>query len=240
MKTVGIIGFGSFGKLAADIIDPHTEVKIYSPRSVVPDRWAASLSEVARADFVVLSIPLTAYSEFLPTLKPLLGQSSVVIDICSVKVRPMELLQELLPGQPLVATHPLFGPESAAKSVKGFTLVVCPESSDPEALETISEFARLQGIEVVRMTAEEHDQEMATVHGLTFFIAQSLVDMGLHSTRLATPSFKKLLQLAELEQHHSLELFQTIQAGNPKAAAVRHRFLEQSNRINTLIEDTNI
>ena len=56
--------------------------------------------------------------------------------------------------------------------------------------------------------------------------------MGIHDVSLITPSFKKLLDLAELESHHSEELFKTIQTGNPYLAEIRSKFVDTAEGIN--------
>jgi len=55
--------------------------------------------------------------------------------------------------------------------------------------------------------------------------------------KLETPSFKRLVHLAELETHHSDDLFQTIQSGNARTAAVRQKFVDEVTRINSLLNN---
>jgi prephenate dehydrogenase len=234
MTTVGIIGFGSFGQFLAKKLSPHCTIKVFSPRGTAND-WSASLEEVAICDYVILGVPLGAYQQVLTDLKSLLAANTVIVDVASVKEKPVALVQELLPGRRLVSTHPLFGPESAKDSLQDHTLVMCPETSDPKAFAVVKEFAVSLGLKVVEMTEQEHDKEMAMVHALTFFIAHSLKDMKLHDQKLSTGSFKKLLSLAELERHHSDELFATIQQGNPYAAEVREAFLEHAKALDQSI-----
>lgn len=233
MKTVGIIGFGSFGRFLAEKLKEYCEVKVYS-NSGKPNQWEASLEEIGKCDYIIPAIPLDAYESLLNNLKPLLLHESVIVDIASVKVKPVALIKKILPNQPLVVTHPLFGPESARDSLKGHVLVLCPENSQPEAYADVKKFALSLGLDTVELSEEAHDQEMAVVHGLTFFIARSLKGMKLHDQKLSTPSFEKLLALARLETHHSDDLFRTIQTGNPYTSAVRTAFLDQA----TQVDDT--
>ncbi|MFZ1258721.1 MAG: prephenate dehydrogenase [Candidatus Saccharimonas sp.] len=224
MKTVGIIGFGSFGKYLAEKLSSYARVRVYSA-SQRTSSWMVALEEVTEVDYLVLAIPLDAYVETLRAIKPLLKPHTVIVDVCSVKVKPIELIRSALPDQPLVATHPMFGPESASVSFDGHTLVMCPEVSTTEPYGIISQFAASLGLRVIEMTADEHDREIAVVQGLTFFIARALNGVGVHDQKLFTPSFERLLKLAELERHHSLELFKTIQEGNPHTKAVRQNFM---------------
>lgn len=222
--TIGIIGFGSFGKFLAEKLSSHGVVKVYDRRER-PTTWRASFEEVATCEYIVLSVPLEAYDETLERLAAVIPKSSILVDVCSVKERPVELIRRYLPGQPLVATHPLFGPESASVSLGGQTFVMCPEVSDPRPYAKIQQFAETLELRVVEMSIAEHDREMAVAQGLTFFIARTLDGMKLHEQQLSTPSFERLLYLAELEKHHSAELFRTIQQGNAHTKAVREAFL---------------
>lgn len=113
---------------------------------------------------------------------------------------------------------------------------MCPDESDSGAYELVKSFSANLGLSVIEMSSEQHDREMATVHALTFFIAHALKDMKLHNQKLSTPSFKKLLSLAELEKHHSDELFATIQQGNKYAREIRESFVEEIKKLNTTIE----
>lgn len=235
MKTVGIVGGGSFGQLLAEKLDGKVEV-LLSSRSR-QTRWSASLAEVAQADYLILAIPLTAYAAVLSELKSHLGSQTIIVDVCSVKVEPIELIRQILPDVKVVATHPLFGPESAAQSVQDHTVVLCPDVSDQEELAVIEVFVQSLGLKIVRMSAEEHDAQMAVVQGLTFFIARALKNTGIHQQKLETPSFRRLLHLAELEEHHSDDLFYTIQNGNPQTKAAREAFTQALVDLNAQIRE---
>lgn len=236
MKTVGIVGFGSFGKFLAEKLSSHAKVLVHSP-SQVPSSWAAPIEEVAQADYVILAVPVQYYPDVIDQLKPHLRPDTVIVDVCSVKVQPMERLRELLPDHALVATHPMFGPESAGFRLNGHTIIMCPEASAPAPYDAIKQFAESLGLTVIEMTCDEHDAEIAVVQGLTFFIARTLNTMGIHDQTLHTPSFQRLLDLANLEEHHSQKLFETIQSGNPHTADVRAAFLRAAEELNSHIHN---
>lgn len=236
MKRVGIIGFGSFGKFLAEKLSSHAKVLVYS-RSGVESSWYAPLDEVAGCDYVVLATPLESYDEVLSAIKPHIPSSTVLVDVCSVKSSPLAKISEHLPEQMVVATHPMFGPESASVSLAGHTMIMCPDASSADEYEVIKQFALSLGLEVKEMTCEEHDRGIATVQGLTFFIAHALETMKIHEEMLHTPSFQRLLDLAELEKHHSAELFRTIQKGNPYTHEIRERFLKIAETIDQEIDE---
>ena len=47
----------------------------------------------------------------------MLKENAVIVDVCSVKEYPVQWMRELLPANvSILATHPMFGPDSAADS----------------------------------------------------------------------------------------------------------------------------
>lgn len=231
MTTVGIIGFGSFGRFLAEKLSSHASVLVYS-KGAKPNTWSASLAQVAQCNYVILAVPLQSYPDIISQLQGRLADNTVIIDVCSVKQQPIALLQQAFVTQPIVATHPMFGPESASVSMKGHTIVMCPEVSDPKAYKQVVLFAHMLGLQIVELTCEQHDKDIAVVQGLTFFVAQALVNMGVHDQILHTATFQRLLNLADIERHHSKELFATIQLGNDHTARVRGEFLKAAIAIN--------
>jgi prephenate dehydrogenase len=229
---VGVIGFGSFGKFLVDKLEGKVELSVYDPEQEVPAELTSSLENIGKCKYVVLAIPAAAYDEFLPRLKSVVNKDTVIVDISSVKVLPFQKILDVLPDQKRVIMHPLFGPQSAADSFEGHKVVMCPDESTPESYVSIKRFVQELGLEVVELSAEEHDRQMALVQGLTFFVARALVGMDVHDVELMTPSFKKLLDLADLEKSHTNNLFLTIQNSNPYAEEVRRRFVRVVDELN--------
>ena len=229
---VGIIGYGSFGKFLADKLQNKFELSVYDPKQDLPSEIKASLEEVGECDFVVLAIPVSAYDDLLKELKVVISADAVVVDISSVKVLPFQKISEFLPNQPRVIMHPLFGPQSAADSFDGHKVVMCPDESSPKPYASIKNFVQALGLEVVELSVEEHDRQMALVQGLTFFVARGLVGMDVHDVELMTPSFRKLLDLADLERSHTDDLFMTIQKANPFTAEIRTKFVNIVDEMN--------
>lgn len=229
MKSLGIVGYGSFGRFAAEKLAPYFTVAVFDPHTDVPAGVMATLAQVSAADFVMLAVPLSAYPGVLAQLKPLLGSETVLLDICSVKVRPIELIKQYAPGQKYIAMHPLFGPESAADSFAGHSVIFCESTADTAKPR---EFCESLGLTAVEMSAEDHDKEMAVVQALTFFVARALDRNGIHQMKLKTPSFQKLLDLAELDKKHTDDLIKTILLGNKHALQARDKFMKDIELLN--------
>lgn len=232
MTSVGIVGFGSFGALVADMLKDIATVRVYSRTAgKVPVPLRASLAEACRCDYLVLCVPLDSYTAVLTDVARHIAPQTVMVDVCSVKVKPIQLIADMLPHNPRVATHPLFGPQTVQRGLGQHVMVICDDVSDTKPANAISGIAAKAGLQVVHMSAAGHDKQMANVHALTFFIARALLNMSFDDVVLKTPSFERLLSLVELEQHHSQELFDTIEKGNPFAAEVRDQFVQEVKRL---------
>lgn len=226
LPTLGILGTGSFGRFTADKLSDHFKVHIAGRSSSKAEFEAA-----VKCDFLVLAVPFNAYDETLTKIKPLLDPTTIIVDVCSVKKLPVETIKHTLPKQPLLATHPLFGPESAAKSLKGQTIVVCPQRGAEQIEAKAAKLFKKLGLKVVSMSESKHDELMADLQGLTFFLARALDLYGVKKQSIMTPSYQRLLELAQLEQNHSAELFATIQLANPYVAQKTERFLAVAKKL---------
>ena len=219
--TIGIIGEGSFGKFLKGLVPSGVTVL-----SVDGHATAEQFAAVCQADIVFLAIPLASYTDVLPKLAARVPKDTLVVDVCSVKMLPEKLfMQHLGDHTNILLTHPLFGPESAARSAAGFSLIIT-KSRGARAKGLLSFCEQELGLKIIRMTSEEHDKAMAEVHAVTFFMARGLGSLPPVAAELHTPSYNKLLSLAELDMAHSEDLFLTIEQGNPFAKAARQGLLK--------------
>ncbi|MEL7474348.1 MAG: prephenate dehydrogenase/arogenate dehydrogenase family protein, partial [Planctomycetota bacterium] len=76
----------------------------------------------------MLAIPVAVFEDALATIAPVLEPGTLVVDVASVKVRPIELMLGALPQHcRVIGAHPLFGPQTAAEvGLSGQTVAVCP------------------------------------------------------------------------------------------------------------------
>jgi prephenate dehydrogenase len=232
-KTLGLIGLGQFGQLAARSLAPHFDVLA---TDMAPDAAShaqalgvgfGTLAEAASRDIVIVAVPVVAMQSVFTAIAPHLAPGALVIDVGSVKTLPSQWMVELLPDHvDLVATHPLFGPQSAKTGLAGLRLVVCPIRGARS--EKVAAFGRSLGLTVTVTTPEEHDREMAYVQALTHLIGRSLVNLDIPDEQLKTPSYQHLLELCALIGGDTFELFSAIQTLNPYAAEVAESFVAQA------------
>jgi prephenate dehydrogenase len=242
MKTLGLIGFGQFGELAAAVLKDHFDVLVADTAGDAPGRAAdlgvafGSLEDAAAREIVVVAVPVPAMRQAFATIAPHLQPGALVIDVGSVKMLPVQWMTELLPEHvEIVATHPLFGPQSVARDgLPGLRFVVCPVRGDRH--EKVAAFGRSLGLAVTVTTPQEHDEEMAYVQALTHLIGRSLVNLGIPDERLATQSYQHLLELCGLIGADTFELFTAIQTQNPYASQVVNKFVEEAKSLLDRVE----
>ena len=232
MKTLGLIGFGQFGRLAAEKLKPQfdilvTDLAARSAEAAVCGVAYGSLEDAARREVVIVAVPVLAMKATFEAIAPHLQPGALVVDVGSVKVLPVQWMLELLPDHvDIVATHPLFGPQSALEGLEGQRLVICPVRGDRH--EKIAELAANFGLVASITTPEEHDREMAYVQALTHLIGRSLVNLGIPDEALKTTSYQHLLELCRLIGDDTFELFTAIQTLNPYASEVVGAFVDQA------------
>lgn len=234
MKSLGLIGLGQFGQLAAGILKDHFDVLVADRAPGAAQKAQAlgvafgSIEEAASREVVVVAVPVAAMREVFAAMAPHLKPGALVVDVGSVKVLPAQWMTELLPASvEIVATHPLFGPQSVARDgLPGLRFVVCQVRGD--RFEKVAAFGRSLGLAVTVTSPEEHDREMAYVQALTHLIGRSLVNLGIPDERLATQSYQHLLELCGLIGADTFELFKAIQTQNPYAPEVVDAFVNEA------------
>lgn len=221
---LAIIGFGAFGQLIARHLRDRLPLCVCDPAIRANDLPQVGLTEAARCPIVVLAVPVAQLEPVLHAIAPHLRPGALVVDVASVKIRPAQLMQRMLPDHvQIVASHPLFGPESARDGLAGHRIAWCPLRGAGHR--RAAALLRRMGLMVLRTTPDQHDREMAVVQGLTHLIARGLGQMGPLPDRLTTASFRRLAEAAAMVQADSPDLLRAILTDNPHAGPARRRFL---------------
>jgi prephenate dehydrogenase len=236
---IGIIGFGPFGQLLAKHLKPRAQVVAWNrtPRAAAARKLGVplvSLKEAAASDVVVLSVAMSAMEGMLRRVAPLVRPGALVMDVCSVKAWPCRLMRRLLPrGVAIIGSHPLFGPQSAAKGLQGLQVVLSPVRARPATVRAVKRFIERMGLEVVVMTPEGHDRAMARTQALAHFLARALVKVAPEERPLRLKSFEKIWEAVEMVRHDSPRLFRDLQTLNLAAAPARRALLRELLRIDS-------
>src|SRR5206468_766919 len=118
--TVGLIGFGRLGKLLTRYFARDFRFFVYDrkPRPAEVRKLGAQPATLALAcaqDLVIPCVPIAAFEAAIKDMRRHLRPDALVVDVCSVKQHPVRVMKRLLPKSvEILATHPNFGPDSAA------------------------------------------------------------------------------------------------------------------------------
>ncbi len=230
LPKIGLLGLGRFGAAFASLLEQRGLHWIAWDvgATVPPEHAAADLDALlAGADFIVVCVPLEALETVLLELRPRLSSRHRVMDVCSVKERPCQLMDSIF-GDAIshVGSHPLFGPLSIARA-EPLRTVVCPSARHPEAARLAHALFVAIGSEVIDQDPSNHDRTMALTHAMAFFVARGLVDLGVGGDmHWVPPSFAALAASIAAVRADAGHLFNTIQGQNPYAAATRRQFID--------------
>lgn len=236
--TLGIIGFGAFGRIAAKYLRPHFEIVVADNRLKAKGNASSykvvSLGEAAGAEVVLLCVPISEMEPVLKKIRRHIRASALVVDVCSVKSIPCRQMKRILPSSTkIIGTHPLFGPQSVKDGdLLGKNVVVCPVRSSRKEVAEFSGFLKSLGLNVFVMTPKQHDIEAAKAQALLHFAMRGLEDTGLRKARLPlTKSREKLIEAMDFVAGDSEQLFRDMNRQNPFASSERKKFIKLLQKI---------
>lgn len=245
INTIGIIGYGRFGKLLAASLAQDFHVAVFDPSlpsaSLGERLQAVSLNSALCTDCVFLCVPIIALEEVVREIAPLLPEGTPVMDVCSVKLHPARVMREhLRQRSPILPTHPMFGPVSAKDSWANLPFVLCPEDdATPDEINLVefwSDYiATKHGARVITMSADEHDRTTAYNLCLTQLLGRVLGNIGIQSSPIDAQSFKHLLSMKDMSYSDSMELLIGMHRYNPYSAEMRGRLLGELEHIEKIL-----
>jgi prephenate dehydrogenase len=235
--SLGIIGVGAFGTFAARHLAPYATLTLHDPSHDLSALAAelkahqGDLKEAAACEIVMLAVPVQKLRDVLKEIAPLVKSGTLVVDVASVKVKPVAAMEELLPPHvALVGTHPLFGPQSGKNGITGLKIAICDIRGGHGP--SLARFcAEKLGLEPFLVTAEEHDRELAYVHGLTHMLGRVIVSLNLPPFRMTTKTYDLFDQAVDYIRYDSDELFHAIERENPFAEEAKRSFFAAARKL---------
>lgn len=219
--NIGIYGLGRFGAFWATELSKHIPVKGYnrSPLTRVPEGVSlVTKEELFTCDAIILCVSISAFKNVVSSIAPLLHPGTLVMDTCSVKVYPVEIMEALLPRDiGIIATHPMFGPDSGKNGIAGLPLVYAPIRCNSEQESFWKDLFGSMQLKVLEMSCDKHDREAAYSQGITHFVGRVLDELHLAPTELATVGYRRLLSIVEQTCNDPIQLFYDLQRYNPYA-----------------------
>lgn len=236
---MAVVGLGRFGRFWAGKLAAHYTV-VGTSRRTVPDLPAGvrqvPREEALQAEIIFLTVAISALPEVLDQIANDVRRDATIVDTCSVKVFPVrEMEARLPPSVDIIATHPMFGPDSARERTDPLPVITWPiRDAYHRYAQLLDTFRRLH-MRVEEMPPDDHDREAAFSQGVTHLVGRILREMDLASSDIATLGYTRLLQVMEQTCNDPISLFQDLQRYNPYTREMRHRFSEALTRTEALL-----
>ena len=240
-KTVSVYGYGRFGRVWAEILAEDFQVKVFSRRGlkvneVAPEIEITDEKGIFDCDALFFCVAISSFEEVLKKSARYFKKETVYFDTCSVKVFPARWMKELLPeGSRIIATHPMFGPDSYKQTAKKLPNAICNVTADAEIVEEWAAYFSSKAFKVELMTAERHDKMTAYSQGITHYMGRVLAELELQPTQIDTLGYKMILEVIEQTCHDSWQLFLDLQNYNPYSNRMRERLSESICRVNAAL-----
>ncbi len=188
---------------------------------------------ISRADVVLISVPIDSFEETVEEMSHHVQTGQIVIDISSIKVRPVELMHKYISEGLVLGVHPMFGPGAVDLGNKNFILT--PTNDKEKSLaKCVETQLNKKGARVSQMTPHEHDELMAIILGLPSFIAIISADTLLclnkmqKTKNISGSTYKLLLMLTESVVTQDADLYASLQMTLPNIAEIENLFLSKA------------
>jgi prephenate dehydrogenase len=171
---------------------------------------------VKDADRVLICVSISSFEEIVKKISPAIHQGQVVMDVCSIKEYPVNVMHQYLKGALVLGTHPVFGPGS--NGVKHKAYVLTPTNPEEAAYaEKYKAWLEKEEAHVFIMTPQKHDELMTIVLGLPHFLGLVACETLLEqpsfpeSKKLAGTTYRMLFTLAEATALETPDLYANVQ-----------------------------
>ncbi|MBI2036249.1 prephenate dehydratase [Candidatus Microgenomates bacterium] len=235
--TIGIIGgTGKMGQWLVHFFEEQGLPVLIASRKTP----LTPLKLAKKADIVIVSVPIAATQKVIKNIAPQMPKDSLLTDVTSFKVMPLEAMK----GAPCatLGMHPLFGP-SANRSM-GLKIVFCRQK-DNHYVTFLKNLFTETGMEVISLTPEEHDYQMAYIqaftHTVNLLYAKIIFEnKNMPENKLATPVFNLQTLVMGRVFYQDLKFISDIQFYNPYFLPVLEAFVEQAQKLETIIEKQDV
>ncbi len=236
-----IIGYGRFGELWAKLISKFCKVQIVESDSTRADSARKAGFEIVdikdafNCQTVWYAVPISQFEEILTQHLPYYNRSSkpLMVDLLSVKSHPKNVFNKLLPeGASAMLVHAMFGPDSySASKGQGLKIAVDRFRAAEEEYRKWCERFKDIPLDVVELTADQHDSYAAWSQGIAHFIGRILGELRFETTPIDTLGAKLLQQVKTQACNDTWQLFRDLQTYNPHTIAMRVKLGEKQSSI---------
>lgn len=239
MNSVGIIGFGRFGKVLANILQRGFAIKAYDPKPAgpFPGVQFLDLDTVLNEKVIFIAVPIRHFESVIADISTKLKKETTMIDVCSVKNYPVNIMLKILPDYiGVIATHPMFGPDSYMSN-SNLKMMINNTRDLYNQYSFWKRFFSDQSIQIIEMTPDQHDRLAAKTQGVTHFLGRMLKEFGIKKTNIDTQGFRDLLDLVGQTCNDTWELYADLQLYNPYTADMVEKLKASTNKLDNQLNE---
>ncbi|MEM2440445.1 MAG: prephenate dehydrogenase/arogenate dehydrogenase family protein [Candidatus Bathyarchaeia archaeon] len=239
---IAIIGAGRMGRWFAKffkeqgftvVASDRDKEKLQKLKEELNVEIADNVKAVESADRILVCVPIDNFEDVIKEISTHIRPWQELMDICSVKEAPVNIMHKYISNAVTLGTHPMFGP--GAKSLKGQNFVLTPTNVEEQALaEDFGKWLESKGANVFFTTPQEHDRIMSIVIGLPYFLSHVVCDTLLSigefekAKKVSGISYKLLLTLVEAVISEETELATSIQMKLPEMGKLGELLLKKT------------
>lgn len=239
---IAIIGAGKMGRWFTRFFKDEGYSVVVSSRTrskaeALRDEFGVEIADsnleaVEDADRVLICVPLENLETVLEEIGSHIRSDQFVMDICSVKDAPVNLLHKYVKKGITLGTHPVFGP--GAKSLEGQNFVLTPVNEEERRFAAeFKGWLEERGAEVAVLSPRRHDELMALVLGFPHFVGLVAGDALVNSSdfveakEVGGASYKLLLTLAGAVAAEEPVFYSNLHMSLPEMEQIEGLFLSK-------------
>ncbi|MFA5887384.1 MAG: prephenate dehydrogenase/arogenate dehydrogenase family protein [Candidatus Nanoarchaeia archaeon] len=234
MKIVIIGGKGQMGSMFAKAF------KKKGCELILTGRQDNNIEAVKTADIIIVSVPIRETVKVIEEIAPHLKQDALLTDFTSVKINPTNAMKKAKCG--ILGGHPLF---DSSVGFENQNFILCPIKENNNS-EWYREFLKSLKLNIIELSADEHDRQMAVIQGLTHIsnisLGYALKKLGYdlsNAEKLSSPVYLLRLYTAGRILAQDEELYSDIEMENPYSKETAKAYLEAVKEIESAVEKGN-
>ncbi len=234
-----LIGFGRFGKLFYKFFKNDYNLQIYDKNeSTFNGIKIKNLSKFNyEVDIIFFAIPISSFKETSETIRQTIKPNTLIVELSSIKIYPLKILKKYFPKNKILGIHPLFGPDSVKRSLRGHQLIVINETKIDKKINYVINSFMKKGVEIKYLNSREHDELMAYTLCLTQFIGRALGKLKLPDNSTGTKGYFDLLNIIKRTNNDTLQLFIDMNRYNPYSKLMRKKLIQSFIKIDNLLKE---
>ncbi|WP_372773917.1 prephenate dehydrogenase [Mangrovibacterium sp.] len=220
--NISIIGLGLIGgSVAKDLRKSHFATHLIGVdasevhaeealRIKLVDEVLPLTEALAKADLVVIAIPVDKIRAILPTVLDHIQSGTTVTDLGSTKQRIVDAVENHPKRRNYIPAHPMSGTENSGPSAaleglfEGKIAIICDqEKSGPQHLALVEKMFQCLGMNIAYMSSDEQDHSTAYISHLPHVAAYALANAAMAKENrhiifdLASGGFNSTVRLAK-------------------------------------------